>query len=105
MKMRERLIFFGSHEAKNAALEPMIEGPHSNQVFKGYAEKRTAAEKRTTPAVTEGDCEKHFGFATLGSFRKNKGDPDVCRRFRLTYRLGADLFAGPRRPLNPISAE
>ena len=46
MKMRERLIFFGSHEAKNAALEPMIEGPHSNRVFKGYAEKRTAAEKR-----------------------------------------------------------
>jgi hypothetical protein len=58
-----------------------------------------------TPAVTEGDCEKHFGFATLGSFRKNKGDPDVCRHFRLTHRLGADLFAGARRPLNPISVE
>jgi hypothetical protein len=29
MKMRERLIFFRSHKAKIAALEPMIEGTHS----------------------------------------------------------------------------
>jgi hypothetical protein len=39
------------------------------------APRPKSAITSATPAVTEGDCEKHFRFATLGSFRKNKGDP------------------------------
>jgi hypothetical protein len=46
MKMGERLIFFRSHKAKIAALEPSSKARTRNRVFKEYAEKRTAAEKR-----------------------------------------------------------
>ena len=50
----------------------------------------------STPAVTEGDCEKHFGFATLGSFRKTRGTPTSVCVFRLAHARGPTL-GGPVR--------